>query len=258
MRLLICLLLFPALSFAQVPHTFNNGEVADANTVNANFQNLDGRIKAIEDAGGGGDGCTVEQVDNSAEITCADGSTAVVPGYGTVVIIPEGEVGEVEPTSIPTGAIVVADGDGVILGSLLPGNGFGALNRVQDSDGRDFYLFQNDELQDVVAFGFRAYVYYPTSDCSGQGFTSSKFSIFGTNEEQWVATGEAQTFIARSTEVLPGFNRLDNQIDPIVYYTAQPCTAVEQPTYNHYPIVPYTFAPEVVNATYPLQLQQLP
>ena len=60
MRPLACLLLIPALSFAQVPHTFNNGEVADANTVNANFQNLDGRIQAIEDAGGGGDGCTVE------------------------------------------------------------------------------------------------------------------------------------------------------------------------------------------------------
>ena len=30
MRLFAFVLLLPALSFAQVPHTFNNGEVADA------------------------------------------------------------------------------------------------------------------------------------------------------------------------------------------------------------------------------------
>ena len=52
MKLIACLLLIPALSFAQVPHRFQNGEVADAKSVNANFQSLDGRIQAIEDASG--------------------------------------------------------------------------------------------------------------------------------------------------------------------------------------------------------------
>ncbi len=37
MRLLACLLLLPALSFAQVPHTFSNGDVAGAEQINQNF-----------------------------------------------------------------------------------------------------------------------------------------------------------------------------------------------------------------------------
>ena len=84
MRLFAFVLLLPALSFAQVPHTFQNGEVADAEQINQNFNYV------LENASGG---CTVEQVDNTAEITCADGTTAVVPGYGTVVVYPEGLVG---------------------------------------------------------------------------------------------------------------------------------------------------------------------
>ena len=97
MRLLTFLLLFPALSFAQVPHTFQNGAVADAEKINQNFNYV------LENASGG---CTVEQVDNTAEITCADGSTAVVPGYGTVIVVPEGEIGEAPPDTLPTGTVV--------------------------------------------------------------------------------------------------------------------------------------------------------
>ena len=38
MRLFAFLLLLPALSFAQIPHTFNNGQVADADKINENFR----------------------------------------------------------------------------------------------------------------------------------------------------------------------------------------------------------------------------
>ena len=41
MRLLALLSLLPGLVFAQVPHTFNNGEVADANKINQNFEAID-------------------------------------------------------------------------------------------------------------------------------------------------------------------------------------------------------------------------
>ena len=44
MRLFAFVLLLPALSFAQVPHTFNNGQVADADKINENFQNLVDRL----------------------------------------------------------------------------------------------------------------------------------------------------------------------------------------------------------------------
>jgi len=48
MRLLILLFLLPAVSVAQVPHTFNNGEVADAEKMNENFDSLAGNISALE------------------------------------------------------------------------------------------------------------------------------------------------------------------------------------------------------------------
>jgi len=41
----------PALTFAQVPNTFENGNVADADAVNANFQNLDNRVQTLEAEG---------------------------------------------------------------------------------------------------------------------------------------------------------------------------------------------------------------
>lgn len=48
MRLLTCLFLLPALSFAQVPHTFNNGDLADAEKINQNFEVLDQRLQSLE------------------------------------------------------------------------------------------------------------------------------------------------------------------------------------------------------------------
>ena len=48
MRLLAFLLLFPALSFAQVPHTFQNGDVADAEKINANFGALSSDVSRLQ------------------------------------------------------------------------------------------------------------------------------------------------------------------------------------------------------------------
>jgi hypothetical protein len=49
---LLTALLIPSLAFAQVLHTFNNGEVADAEKVNENFEALSNRIQSIDGSGG--------------------------------------------------------------------------------------------------------------------------------------------------------------------------------------------------------------
>lgn len=49
-RLFSYLLLLPTLSFAQVPHTFNNGEVADANKINENFSQLSALVLGTGDS----------------------------------------------------------------------------------------------------------------------------------------------------------------------------------------------------------------
>ena len=46
---LLLMLIFPALGSAQDLHTFSNGEVADADKVNSNFQALDQRLEAVEE-----------------------------------------------------------------------------------------------------------------------------------------------------------------------------------------------------------------
>ena len=51
MRLLLAVIfLLPTLTLAQPLHTFENGEVADADKINENFQQLDGRLVTLERA----------------------------------------------------------------------------------------------------------------------------------------------------------------------------------------------------------------
>ena len=107
--LLTALLLLPVLLSAQELHTFRNGEVADADKLNESLQYI------LNNASGG---CSVEQVDNTAEITWADGTTAVVPGYGTVVVYGNGTVGELPPVDYNTGSIVLKDNANVVLGEV--------------------------------------------------------------------------------------------------------------------------------------------
>ena len=85
--LLSALLLFPVALSAQELHTFSNGEVADAEKINENFQYV------LENATGGG-GCSAQQEGSSVVISCADGTSGVLASEGTVVVYPEGAIGE--------------------------------------------------------------------------------------------------------------------------------------------------------------------
>ena len=90
--LLATFLIAPLVS-AQELHTFSNGEVADAEKINENFQYV------LENATGGG--CSVEQIGNTAEVSCADGSNAVLAGYGAVIVYPGSIVYEPETVHSP-------------------------------------------------------------------------------------------------------------------------------------------------------------
>ena len=98
-RLLLSLILFfPAALAAQELHTFSNGEVADAEKINENFQYV------LENATGSG-GCSAEQDGSSVVITCADGTSGVLASEGTVVVYPEGGIVGVPVQSWPTGDV---------------------------------------------------------------------------------------------------------------------------------------------------------
>ena len=101
------LLSIPAI--ADELHVFTNGEVADADKINENFE--------ILQASGGG--CSAEQQDSTVVITCADGTSAVLASEGTVVAVLKAVVGELlDYETFPTGDIVVVDNDDNILGKV--------------------------------------------------------------------------------------------------------------------------------------------
>jgi len=114
--LLSLLMIFPNSVSAQELHTFSNGEVADAEKINENFQYV------LENATSTG-GCSAEQDGSSVVITCADGTSGVLASAGTVVLIPEGETGETpDYSTINVGEFYWVDGNGVVLGKRANGS----------------------------------------------------------------------------------------------------------------------------------------
>ena len=98
-----------AIAQTQVPNVFEDGTPATAAEVNENFQYV------LENASGGG-GCSATQQDNSVVIECADGTSGVIAGAGTVLVYPEGITGQPPAIEYNTGDIVLIDNGDVILG----------------------------------------------------------------------------------------------------------------------------------------------
>ena len=103
--LLSLFFLFPSFASAQELHTFSNGELADAEKINENFEALKSEIS-------GGGGCSAEQDGSSVVITCADGTSAVVQNTTTIV--------ELNLTGSATSDYGRVYTDGQLLGQLMP------------------------------------------------------------------------------------------------------------------------------------------
>jgi len=234
-----------AIAQTQVPNVFEDGTPASAAEVNANFQYV------LENASGG---CSVEQVDNTAEITCADGTTAVVPGYGTVVVYPEGLVGEAPPTEYDTGQIVAYDANDVVLGEVRLATSNGPLlylDRDPDdvNDYRDGMLWLNDDAQTIVLTGTRnTGVWFLDDACQGSPFSQYKTQLIRYGNSYFVAdfdqVGEQLLFKSYRR---PAFQE----------YEAQDCISGDYVN-TGYLTGSYTPAPEILNAAYPVRLEQLP
>ena len=163
MRRITLLLLFPSLALGQALHEFSNGDVADAEKINQNFNYV------IENASGG---CTATQQDNSVIIECADGTTGVLAGAGTVVAYPEGVIGESYPVdTIEVGEPVLEDANGVILGPVRDGVFGTYFSDVKDKNGeRVCHLVWDSDL--ILAKGaFAGGLYYESQDCTGSPLT---------------------------------------------------------------------------------------
>ena len=239
----LSLLSLYAIAQTQVPNVFEDGTPAKAAEVNENFQYV------LENASGG---CSVEQVDNTAEITCADGTTAVLPGYGTVVVLPEGEEGALPDMTINTGKVVVVDANGVVLAEPFSSqNSDLGYYQVYVDPGRRIANLHNDEATETVRLGCALSgcgnpKYFLEENCVGVPFTWLPSYVYEFPEGHLYVVPEEDavggTLIFKST------------------FRGQDIGACENGEFLQQAtsLVPYTPAPEILNAAFPARLEQLP
>ena len=262
MRLLTFLLLLPALAFGQELHTFQNGEVADADKINQNFNYV------LENASGG---CSATQQDNNVLIECADGTSGVIAGAGAVLLIPEGEVGETpDYSAVNVGEFYWADGNGVFLGRR-DGGLESSVNQnvvsdycprvgvecVNDSHYFKIDLAMNHTTEQVFIDPYNYQVVYTQPDCEGppltQGIVKSLFMLGGTYAVYREESLPSDTLLYSIKDT----KYFDNSSS--VWVEESECFNFDEPRPgNGKFVITYTPAPEILNAAYPVRLEQLP
>jgi len=245
MKKLIAILLLVSSPFVvtQELHTFSNGEVADAEKINQNFQYV------LENATGSG-GCSAEQDGSSVVITCADGTSGVLAGEGTVVVYDGGEVGEPDIIEYPTGAVVIVDDNDIVLGEAW-------VDYIIsfDTPWPRVELANNDESL-TVQYGpyLNQKLYFLNEDCTEGPFgASSDQSIYLLDSDfYWKVPAAEQTdLLVASYKVSAGASNNENPVQ-------SDCIMKEQVANNVVPLAKYTMPARVVNAQYPVRLKQLP
>ena len=244
---LAILLLLPlsALAQTQVPNVFEDGTPATAAEVNENFQYV------MENASGG---CSATQQDNSVLIECADGTSGVIAGAGTVILYPEGQIGEIPPITAPS-AFVVMDANDVILAESTD---LGPLFEIDLDEQYEAFLYNDASVGTVQLHTLRhtgGRLYFESEDCTGQPLAGALHNYLF-YWEGWgfgiVPLVTPVNLLTKSSVLLGGWNPHTE-----VYWAENPCESYEA-VMSVIPLVAYTPAPEILNAAYPVRLEQLP
>ena len=260
--LLAALLPLPVLVSAQELHTFRNGEVSDADKLNESLQYI------LNNASGGG-GCSATQQDNSVFIECADGTFGVIAGAGAVLLIPEGVVGETpDYSAVNVGEFYWADGNGVFLGKRRGGLESSLNQNVytdycpstsycQQLDHFSIGLVMDHSAKQVFIDPYNSQVVYTQPDCEGpplmQGSPRDVFMLDGGYAVWSSETLPSQTLLYSSKKT----RFFDNYSGEWVEQGE--CVNLGEPSPgNGKFVIPYTPAPEILNAAYPVRLEQLP
>lgn len=263
-RLLLTLpLLFPTALSSQELHTFSNGEVADAEKINENFEYL------LTNAVGG---CSAEQDGSNVVITCADGSSGVLASEGTVVLYPFGEAFPAEPITYNNGDIVLVDNNEILIAKVartgLDGTNFYHYAISLTINGWDLEpLVFNDATTETVRILTESgapltgtKVLFMEPDCSGAAvwlapaYNRTRNLIANTGDGNFFVGDEgavAETLVFQSQIVSSN----------MAYYgelrAASECIPGELVA-EAYRGVRYEPPAELINAIFPVKLEQLP
>ena len=237
--------LLPTAIAAQELHTFSNGEVADAEKINENFQYV------LENATNSG-GCSAEQDGSNVVITCADGTSGVLASEGTVIVYPEGGiVGELPKVEYNAGQIVLIDADEVVLGSVVSNSDKCYVIRLRDFDvSRTARLCNNTAEESVRLSGGHYSAFFLEIDCKGMPFFDREGWILELADGFWIVPWP----LPQSDTLLLKSRRLG-----ATSFSVSPGECVNEEIVKLVrPMVTYTPAPELLNAAYPVRLEQLP
>jgi len=259
-RLLIALIVGFAISpFVQAQlKTFKPGDVIKSSEINENFEYLEEQIGSAGDAASAQ--CSATQDGSNVVISCTDGSFAVLAGAGTVVAYPEGVIGEAPLDSLPSGEVVWVDATGTVLAKVYRSGVTNYVNFGLNQLGREVvgHLINLDESQEVVvsAFSSAGLVYFIDNDCGGTpyswdtNFTTSLLDLDGRLYTQSAKLTDGT--LMRGLRKSGAYNKSTG-----VYTPTSECIEVEQVVAT-YSLAEFTPAQEILNAVYPVRLEQLP
>ena len=239
--LLTVLLLVPALVSAQELHTFKNGEVADAEKLNESLQYI------LNNASGG---CSATQEGSNVRINCADGSEGLLASEGTIVVLPESSTGEVPDITINSGEIVVMDANDVVIANPYGTQYFQGsyiVNFFPNGRTRLGVIGNDDAAQKVTVgcYSCSTYVYYKSENCTGIPFQGHGGYVS--------RLPDGKLYVAPQEGGVGGFFLFGSRLRP----TSGECKNGEWSA-DASMMVEFIPAPEILNAAYPVRLEQLP
>lgn len=237
---------------------FNNGDTADADDINANFSILEQRIHAIEQ----NSGCSARQEASSVIISCADGTSGVLASEGTVIVL-EGEIGTTPVNTLPSGKFVALDANETIVAELdvaglLPSASLdGPIFRVLLSPlNLESLLVNIDTDESVLLTGVsNQHVFYPTDDCSGVPYSKS-------HTRGWLQDLGSDGFFTLTPDTPIILFQARSRRNTGTYYSSMysppgSCDSANIAV-NAGPLTPFEPALELIEAAYPVSIEQLP
>ena len=200
-----------------------------------------------------GSSCSVAQVGSSAVITCEDGTSAALASAGTVVVYPEGMLGESPPLTYPTGAVVIKDASGTVLGEALADFAGGHYIELKVGETTSTGVLANVTSSSSVELFFPTQYFYLEEDCQGLPFVQHPTFITWDDSTDEYYVGNPDVV---STTILFGSQKTSSYVaNGILQSFACENGSV---VVSALPTVPFVPPQEILNAVYPISLEQLP
>ena len=216
-----------------------------------------------------GSSCSANQDGSSVVISCVDGTTAVLASEGTVVVTPDIIIEPSDISTINTGEIVVVDDNNNLLGAIAESYGPTVGNIVEIAptvEGKDLVSMSNTSLGEIFigAYFLGNYntLFFTEAECQGNALVLNGYQdvVMFTGDyrdptRQYFLSGNIQlegTVLSKSNYVSQRF------FSGEVISSATPCTNQDNALSSPWVAEKFSLSDELLNAGYPLRLEQLP